>query len=563
MSAKFDHQTWTRFVKIAKPFFVSELRWLAVGMLLMLLMFALLVSGVNVVLSYVGRDFMTALSLRDRGEFIIQLYRYLFVFALATPIVVFYRYTEERLALLWRRWLSRKMISRYCTHGAFYKLSAFEGVDNPDQRIAEDVRTFTAQSLSFTLIILNSFIGLFSFIGILWNISPTLVVAVFLYAAFGSFSTYYLGRPLVGLNFTQLKREADYRYKLINIRDNAESVAFYGHEKKEEVRARQRLKSALSNFLDIINRNRNLNAFTTGYNYLVGILPTVIVAPAYLAGEIEFGTITQAGFAFGQVLGALSIIVLNFGAISSFAAVVSRLGSFAEALESIESGKDYAGSRITLRESDRISFDKVTVYTPKRDQILLKEMTLDLEPGQSLLITGTSGSGKSSMLRVMAGLWRSGKGVITAPPRRDSMYLPQRPYMVLGSLRSQLLYTVGTKSLSDDYLYSILQQVGLDDMFHRIGGFDITLDWPNILSTGEQQKLSFARLLISKPKYAFLDEATTALDLKTEAILYKKLQTVVKSYVSVGYSAPLSKFHDVVLELTGAGNWRLECEARD
>lgn len=556
-------ETLGRFFKIAKPFFVSEKKWVACGLFLLLLLFAAAVSGVNVILSYVGRDFMTSLSLREKDEFMHQLYRYILVFGCATPLVVFYRYTEERFALLWRRWLSRRMIQRYCRNGAYYKLSSFEGVDNPDQRIAEDIRNFTSQSLSFFLILLNSCIALFSFIGILWHISPVLVIAVVAYATFGSFSTFFLGRPLVGLNYAQLKKEADYRYKLINIRDNAESIAFYGNENKEETRARQRLKITLANFLSIVNWNRNLNFFTTGYNYLVTILPTVIVAPAYLNGEIEFGTISQAGFAFGQVLGALSIIVLNFGALSSFAAVISRLGSFWEALDSIEEGTDYVGPRLTLKESDAISFDRVTVFTPKRDQILLKEMSVSMEAGQSLLITGTSGSGKSSMLRVMAGLWRSGQGVITAPPRSQSMYLPQRPYMVLGTLRSQLLYAASLRSLSDQYLYEVIQSVGLDDMFHRIGGFGTVVDWPNILSTGEQQKLSFARLFIARPKYAFLDEATTALDQKTEAILYKRLQTVVKSYVSVGYSAPLSKFHDVVLELTGQGNWRLECEARD
>jgi putative ATP-binding cassette transporter len=560
VSSRINRQTWIQFKSIAKPFFVSEMRWAALGMLVLLLGFALSVSGVNVFLSYVGRDFMTALSLRESDEFIRQLYRYLLVFACATPIVVFYRYTEERLALLWRRWLSRKMIDRYLSNGSYYRLFAFQGVDNPDQRIAEDIRAFTSQSISFLLIILNSFVALFSFTGILWEISPTLVLAVIGYAIFGSLSTYFLGRPLIGLNFAQLKKEADYRYKLINVRDNAESIAFYGNEEKEKTRSRQRLKIALSNLLQIVNWNRNLNFFTTGYNYLVSILPTVIVAPAYLNGDIEFGKITQAGFAFGQVLGALSIIVQNFGSLSSFGAVISRLGAFWEALDTIEDNKDLIGSQLILKEGDAITFQKVSVYTPKKDQVLLKDMTLELTPGQSLLITGTSGSGKSSMLRVMAGLWRSGQGIITAPPREQSMYLPQRPYMVLGTLRSQLLYTSKHKALSDEYLYEVLQTVRLEDMFHRLGGFDIVVDWPNILSTGEQQKLSFARLLISKPTYAFLDEATTALDQKTEEHLYKKLQSVVKSFVSVGYSTSLSKYHDVVLELTGGGNWRLECE---
>lgn len=560
---RFDRQTWRSFISIAKPFFVSEVRLQAYGLLLLLALFALSVSGVNVLLSFVGRDFMTALSLREKDDFIKYLYRYLLVFGLATPIVVFYRYTEERFGLIWRRWLSRKMIDRYFAHTAYYKLTAFAGIDNPDQRIAEDIRSFTSQSLSFLLILANSLIALFSFIGILWNISPYLVTAVILYAGCGSVATYFLGRPLIGLNFAQLKKEADYRYKLINVRDNAESIAMYRYEQKESTRARQRLKIALANLLQIINWNRNLNFFTTGYNYLVSILPTVIVAPAYLDGRIEFGTITQAGFAFGQVLGALSIIVYNFGSLSSFAAVVNRLGSFWSALDEIQVGSYDVGSTMELVESDHVSFQNVTIYTPKRDQILLKEMTVELDPGQNLLVTGSSGSGKSSMIRVLSGLWTAGRGTIMAPPRSRSMYLPQRPYMVLGTLRSQLLYATNQLSLSDESLYEILKSVELEDMYRRIGGFNIEMNWSNILSTGEQQKLAFARLLVARPEFAFLDEATTALDLKTEAHLYKKLSTVVKSYVSVGYSSSLARYHDVVLELTGNGDWRLVCETKE
>lgn len=557
---RFNRQTLKSFVSIAKPFFVSEVRYQAYGLLLLLALFAAAVNGVNVLLSFVGRDFMTALAVREKDEFIRQLYRYLLVFGLATPIVVFYRYTEERFGLLWRRWLSRKMIDRYFAHTAYYKLNTFAGIDNPDQRIAEDIRSFTSQSLSFLLIIGNALIALFSFIGILWNISANLVIAVFAYAAMGSIATYYLGRPLIGLNFAQLKKEADYRYKLINVRDNAESVALYKNEAKEATRVRQRLKIAINNLLQIINWNRNLNFFTTGYNYLITILPTVIVAPAYLDERIEFGTITQAGFAFGQVLGALSIIVYNFGSLSSFAAVITRLGSFWSALDEIESGRFDVGSTIDFKEADHISFQNVTIYTPRRDQILLKDMTVELEAGQNLLVTGSSGSGKSSMIRVLSGLWTAGKGTITSPPREKSMYLPQRPYMVLGTLRNQLLYAAKQQTFSDEALFDILKQVGLEDMFRRVGGFNTEIDWANILSTGEQQKLGFARLLVARPEYAFLDEATTALDSKTEAQLYKKLSTIVKSYVSVGYSTSLSRYHNVVLVLTGSGDWRLVCE---
>lgn len=557
---QFNRQTLKSFYRVAKPFFVSDQKWKAYGLLSLLAIFALAVTGMNVLMSYIGRDFMTALSLREKGEFLRQLYFYLIAFAVATPLVVFYRYTEERLGLLWRRWLSRSILERYFSHSSYYKINSIAGIDNPDQRITEDIRSFTAQSLSFLIIIANSFIGVFSFMGILWNISPMLVFSVVGYAAFGSVSTYLLGKPLIGLNYEQLKKEADYRYKLINVRDNAESIAFYDGQRKESTKVRQRLKIALNNLLNIINWNRNLNFFTTGYNYLVSILPTVIVAPMYLDGRVEFGDITQASIAFGQVLGSLSIIVHNFGSLSSFAAVITRLGAFWETLDGIEHGRDDKGSKIDVRQAPYFSFQNVTIYTPKRDQILLKDMSVILEAGQSLLITGSSGSGKSSLLRVLAGLWNAGHGFMTAPPRTQSMFLPQRPYMVLGTLRSQLIYCAKHHGYSDTQLYKFLEIVDLTEMFHRIGGFDAQVDWPNILSTGEQQKLSFARLFIAEPKFAYLDEATTALDEKNECKLYELLRQNVKSYVSVGYSTSLAKFHHVTLELVGQGNWRLVCE---
>lgn len=554
---KFDRHTWRRLVSIAKPFFVSELRWHAVGMLLLLVGFSLSVSGLNVLMSYVGRDFMTALSLREKDEFMRQLYRYLFAFACATPVVVFYRYTEERLGLLWRKWLSRTMIDRYFANRSYYKINAVEGIDNPDQRIAEDIRSFTTQSLSFFLIVLNSLIALFAFMGILWSISINLTFAVVLYAACGSVSTYYLGRPLIGLNFAQLKKEADYRYKLINVRDNSESIAFFGGQRKEATRVRQRLKEALNNLLLIINWNRNLNFFTTGYNYLVSILPTVLVAPLYLDGKIEFGVVTQAGFAFAQVLGALSIIVFNFGSLSSYAAVITRLGAFWDAFNELEGKGSDSLPTIKVIQDEKIEFKDVTIYTPKRDQTLVQDLSFALN-SERLLITGESGSGKSSIFRIIAGLWTAGQGTVWRPPISKCMFLPQRPYMVLGSLRSQILYAAHEHGISDRTLVHLLKEVGLEEMLRRVGGFNTELDWPNVLSTGEQQRLAFARMLLVRPSFAFLDEATTALDSKTEKLLYSKLKGITKTYISIGYRATLSDYHDVVLDLPGDGTWTIE-----
>ncbi len=529
---------------------------MAFGLLLLLGIFSVSISSFNAYINYIGADFITALSLRDEPEFKRHLYRYLFAFCGATLIVVFYRYTEERFALHWRRWLSITLLRRYFQDQAFYRVNFFEGIDNPDQRIEEDVRSFTSTTLSFTLIIFNSVIALVLFSKILWEISFWLMIAAFCYAFIGSIVTYFLGRPLIGLNFSQLKKDADYRYRLINVRDNAESIALLGGEGREFSRVRQKLKVAIRNMRALIDWNRNLNFFTNGYNYLAGIIPTVIVAPLYLNGSIEFGKVTQAASAFGFVLGALSIIVLNFGSLSSFAAVITRLGSFVEALE--DASKRNIGSRekrISLKSGLPLSFSAVTILTPKRDQEIIRDLSFRVE--RSLFITGPSGAGKSSVLRVIAGIWSSGSGTVQRPALEECFFLPQRPYLVSGTLRSQFLYPKNWPRLTEERLRSVIEKVGLKRTVARMGGLEAVEDWAKMLSAGEQQQLNFARVLLARPKYVFLDEATSALDLNMERYYYSLLSEFAELIVSVGYHDELRKVHKQILELKGSGEWEI------
>lgn len=555
-TVQFDRNVVKRFFHLAAPLFRSEIKYKALGLVALILALSLLSNSIGYMMSYIARDFMNALQTKDTQLFRWKLFEYLGAFMIATPIVVFYSYSEARLKLLWRRWLSHRILRRYFQNRAYYRVNLQSKIDNPDQRIEEDIARFCDETVMFFLVAFNSTIQLLLYIHLLYSIYWLLLVVAISYAFMGSLVTSLLGRPLIGLNFAQFKKEADYRYKLINVRDSAESIAFHGHENHEFTRTRQRLKAALTNLLKVINWNRNLQFFTVPYNYVLTILPTIIVAPLFFRGEVDIGVVIQAGVAFGFVINALSIVVNHFSTLSVFAATINRLGSFTEELYSPTSPLP-TESEITIIPGLKLSFESVSIWTPKKEQALILDLSFEMT-SSSLLIAGPSGSGKSSILRAIAGLWTSGSGTIVRPDLSSAFFLPQRPYMILGTLRSQLLYGIPRKAFLDSELIKILEQVRLIEMFQRVGGLDAVLDWPNILGTGEQQRLAFARLLLARPNFVFLDESVTAMDQGIADSLYRSLPSFVERFVSTGDAADLRQYHDHILELHGDGTWRFE-----
>jgi putative ATP-binding cassette transporter len=553
--------TCRQFRVIAKALFASERKRKARGYLIGLLVMALAVGGVQVLMSYAGRDFMTAIARKDTAAYWIALGWYLGTFALAVPIGVYYRWIEERLALLWREWMAQHMVKRYFNNRAYYRLRSSQSVDNPDQRISEDIRNFTVSSLSFLLIALNSLVTLLAFIGVLWMISGTLVALLVTYAVAGTAISILIGRKLVRLHYQQYGKEADFRYGLVRVRDNAESIAFYRGEKREHLDLINRLSAAVTNMSLIITRNRNLGFFTNGYNYLALVLPIFVVAPMFMAGKVEFGVVTQAAGAFAAVLAAVSLIITQFGGLSAYLAGIQRLGSLWDELDE----QDLEEKRIALEDvnptaenSRAVKLDHLTICTPGAAKVLVKELNLELRRHQSLMIMGASGTGKSSVLRTIAGLWPGGGGTLERPAFAHLMFLPQRPYMVEGSLRDQLLYPYPDRGVEDDVMRKIVQEANLSDVLTRVDGdLDAVVDWSNVLSLGEQQRIAFARLFLRKPEFTFLDEATSALDEDNQEELYLKLRKSGISFISVGHRTTLVRFHDRILELDRSGSWEM------
>jgi putative ATP-binding cassette transporter len=554
----YDLKLWKKFWEISRMYWFSDEKWKARGTLAILLVLLSGFSSINILFSYLNRDLMTALQEKNLSGFYHCLLLFAGGFIVATPVTALFSFVQQKTAINWRLWLTTHFLGKYFQNRAYYHISNDPTIDNPDQRIADDINSLTHNNLAILLIVFNSLVQFFAFAGILWSISIKLVLILLIYAVFGTVVSVLLGKRLLDLNFQQTRRNADFRYGLMHIRDNAESIAFYRGEDRENSQVLGRLQAAIKNNLVLVSWERNLSFFTTGYNYIPLILPLVILAPQYFAGQISMGVLMQATGAFGSVLSALAVIVTNFSTLSSIAAGAARLETFAARLEQPMGAQQAAASTtIQSHEDARLALDKVTLLTPDNLHTLLKNATAEVPSGKGMLIAGPSGVGKSSLLRAVAGLWNAGEGLITRPPLQEMFFLPQRPYMILGSLREQLLYPNLERETSDDELRTILDTVNLPNLADRFGGFDAVMGWGTLLSLGEQQRLAFARLLLSKPRYAVLDEATSALDVNNEALLYRHLQESGTTFVSVGHRPSLLAYHNQVLELQGEGHWRL------
>ncbi|HWK64923.1 MAG TPA: SbmA/BacA-like family transporter [Rhizobiaceae bacterium] len=545
--------TALRFVQAVGNFGNSEVGGTAKLMFAALVALLCALSGLNVANNYVGRNFMTAIADRQASEFTRQAIFYLGVFAALTIVAVLARFVEERLALLWRNFLTRRAIALYLADRTYYRLDVSGQLANPDQRISEDVRAFTSTTLSFVLLVFNASLTIVTFSGVLWSISPLLFLVAVLYAACGSYVTLILGRPLINLNYDQLDKEAGFRSSLIHVRENAESVMLARREERQSAVLLHRLEDLVANFRRIIAINRNVGFLTTGYNWLIQIIPALIIAPAFIRGDIEFGVITQSGAAFAMLVGAFSLIITQFNSISNFAAVVARLSSL---LEAIEKSRATVQSGIEIVEQGRqLTYHGLTLLSSAGGMPVLKELSVSIPPGTRVLLTGPNQAAGAALLRATAGIPTGGTGRIIRPGSDEMVFVEQRPYLPPGTLRQILVSPDSAGRISDDQILDVLRKLDIKQPVILAGHLDCEQSWGTALSMAEQQLLVFARALLASPAFVFMDRIETTLGPEQFHKILRLLSERSVTCICTGETRGATDLYDFILTFDEGGHW--------
>lgn len=555
-----------KFWAIAKLYWISSEKKGAWTLLLTLGVLLIAYTQLSVLLNEAQGGLISTLAKKDETAFWQTVGRFLLILVIYVPLFASFSYTQSKLGLYWRRWLTNNFLSKYFHKRHFYELAIKnKEIDNPDQRISEDIRSFTQDSLMFLLVIVQSILQVIAFSAVLWSISPKLVIFLLFYAVTGTLiTTGVFGKKLVHLNFAQLQKEANFRFGLVRIRENAESIAFYRGENQEKTNLTNLFTDLFNNFNSlIIWQELYLGLFVNTFEFLPYVIPAIVVAPSVLSGDLEVGKVSEATGAFARVFFSLNIIVSRFQSLTTFAAGIERLSGLNEFLSVTENeallGKSSPIKRtIDTIENGNLKIQNLTLQTPNYHNTLIENVSFQLDNGQGLLIMGASGCGKSSLLRAIAGLWNSGTGAIIRPNLEKILFLPQRPYMIIGTLRQQLIYPATNLDISDEKLQEILELVNLKDLAAKFGGFDMEKDWGEVLSLGEQQRVAFARILVNQPQYAILDEATSALDTNNETFLYRHLLETNTTFVSVGHRDSLKRYHQLLLTISEDKSWQLE-----
>lgn len=543
-----------RFLRSVRIFISSEVGGPAKLLTASLVILFFAINALNVLNSFVGRNFMTAIADRHVGEFARQAVFYLVVFAGSTIVSVYARFSEERLALLWRDFLTRRAIKLYLTDGAFYRLDVSGKLSHPDQRISEDIRAFTVTTLSFLLMIFSSGLTIVSFSGVLLLINPVLFAVAFLYAACGSLLTIRLGRSLIKLNYDQLDKEASFRAGLLQARENAERVMLSGSEPQMKSFLASRLDDLIANFRVMTSVNRDVGFFTTGYNWLIQIIPALIIAPAFFRGDIEFGVITQSAAAFAMLVGAFSLVINQFKSISNFAAVVARLSTL---LEAIENSQQRNRSEIEIDDtSEGLSYEKLTILSERDGSVLLQELSIAIPSRARVLVTCAREEQGSALFRATAGVAYSGSGRILRPAGEGIRFLPQQPYFPPSTLRQLIAPPDAGTEVKAERISMLLAEFGLERISNA-QGFQQEVEWHTFLTPREQCLLMLASLSIAKPRVIFLERTEVMVGWDQLFQIMTRFADDGIACVHIGSAAKISSY-DAILDLDddGAGQWK-------
>lgn len=546
---------------LTKSYWQSEERNKAFLLLIAIVALTLGIVYMLVLLNQWNNSFYSALQNYETDKLFDELIHFSWLAAIYIILSVYSYVLQQTLILNWRRWMTNRFIDIWLKNRTYYHLQMFgKDTDNPDQRISEDVRLFVEMTLSFAIGILKAFCTFasfafvlyklsgsleFTFMGRVWSIDGYMFWAALVYSVIGTWVTHLVGKKLVQLNFVQQRYEADFRFSMIRLRENAENIAFYRGEQQESGVFKERFTLLLDNFWRLVTKHKQLIWLNSGYSQIAIIFPFVVAMNRYLSKEITLGGLMQVANAFGSVQTSLSYFIDVYASLAQWKAVVLRLTYFGRHMHEVSSEADrFHVDRFVTAEV--VSADGLQVNLPDGTP-LLKKISFTLEPGQNVLIRGVSGSGKSTLLRAISGIWPFVEGRISLPDTKDLMFIPQRPYLPLGTLRNALLYP-GTKMISDEHLLKLMEQCEIGYLSDKL---DVVGDWSHVLSIGEQQRLAFVRAHVQQPLWLFLDEATSALDETTEAKMYMQLGSSLPNttVVSIGHRSTLNKYHQKALNI--------------
>lgn len=556
------YTVWGRqFLRISAAYFNPRVSLLPLVWLAVIVFMTLFAVRMNILFSFWYNGFYSAMQSLDAAAFwrMLGLFGILATVHVARALINFY--LQQSFQIRWRTWLTHVLIERWLSRQAYYR-SQFvpSNADNPDQRIQQDVESFVGSTLSLSMGLLDAVVSLFAFTIILWNLSGVLevfgweipramVFAVYLYVIVATVFALKIGRPLIQLNFLNEKLNANFRYALMRLREYGESIAFYRGEKVERVALMRRFREVIANVWAIIFRSLKFQGFNLAVSQAAVVFPFIVQAPRLLSKQITLGDVMQTAESFSQVQNALSFIRTSYDNFAGYRAVINRLSGF---LESMEATKKLPGAHIET-DDGLFSVDSLSVRTPA-GQLLVEDLTLTVPTQASILIRGKSGVGKTTLLRALAGLWPHTDGSVRRPAGKQALFLPQKPYLPLGTLRAALYYP--TSARHDPQTAEILQRCQLG---HLVKALDEEDDWSRRLSLGEQQRLAVGRVLLNRPRIVFLDEASSAMDEGLEHAMYELLRESLPEtiMVSVGHRSTLVEFHTRELELLGGGRWQL------